>query len=188
LTVVVFDSAFLILALSEHAKVPADPVTKKPIPKGRERVEHLIDMLSETRTRMLIPSPVLAEVLVQGGAAATQQLIAKLRSVSMMQVADFDTLAAIECAQLTGAALASGPKRGPARQEPWQKVKIDRQIVAIAKVRQANVVFTCDAGLAALANAEGLLAQHVADLPVPPMKEQVDLFKPPSSPAPDKEG
>ena len=186
---VVFDSVFLMLALDEHAKVPSDPITKRAIPKGRQRVEHLIDTLSDSGTRILIPSPALAEVLVSAGADTTALMVAKLRSVSMMQVADFDTLAAIECAQLIGAALAKGKKRGAASKvAPWQKVKIDRQILAIAKVRQVTEIYTCDEDLSALARAEGISVKHVADLNEQPMKDQPDLFTPPVSPAPGGKG
>ena len=175
---VVFDSTFLLLALHPNVAVPPDPRTKKPIEKGRERVEHLIDTLSDARTRMFVPSPVLAEVLVYAGAAAIAGYISKIRGVSSMSVADFDTLAAIECAQLTGAALAGGRKRGKESQQPWQKVKFDRQIVAIAKVHQADTIYTCDEGLAILARAENFVVRHVADLPMPPLKSQPDMFVP----------
>jgi hypothetical protein len=87
-----------------------------------------------------------------------------------MQVADFDTMAAVECAQLTGAALKTGKKRGGAGNEPWQKVKIDRQIVAIAKVHQVQIVYTCDGGLASTARSEAFEVVHVADLPMPRSK------------------
>jgi predicted nucleic acid-binding protein len=173
---VLFDSAFLLLVLDPKAQTPRDPKSDKVIEKGRARVEHLIDVLSDTRTRMLVPAPVLAEVLVHAG-AATAEYIVKIRGVSSMQVADFDTLAAIECAQLTGAALKKGKKRGAAGNEPWQKVKIDRQIVAIAKVHRAEVIYTCDAGLASAALAEGFEVKHIADLPMPPLKDQSEMFQ-----------
>ncbi len=173
---VLFDSAFLLLVLDPKAQIPRDPKSNKIIVKGRERVEHLIDVLSDARTRMLVPAPVLAEVLVHAG-TATAQYIATLRGVSSMQVADFDTMAAVECAQLTGAALKTGKKRGSAGNEPWQKVKIDRQIVAIAKVHQVQIIYTCDGGLASTARTEGFEVVHVADLPMPPLKDQPDMFR-----------
>jgi len=174
--VVVFDSAFLLLVLDPKAPTPRDPKSDKIIEKGRARVEYLIDSLSDARTRMLVPAPVLAEVLVHAG-AATAGYIVKIRGVSSMQVADFDTLAAIECAQLTGAALKKGKKRGAASNEPWQKVKIDRQIIAIAKVHRAEIIYTCDAGLAGASRAEGFDVKHVADPPMPPLKDQAEMFQ-----------
>jgi predicted nucleic acid-binding protein len=172
--VVIFDSAVLLLALDASAQIPNDPATRKPVDKGRERVEHLIDTLSDGRTRILIPAPVLAEVLVHAG-AATAQIVAKFRTVTGLIVGDFDSVAAVECAQLTGAAIVAGRKRGAAKDQPWQKVKIDRQIVAIAKVHNAETFFTCDSGLAALAEAEGFTVKHLADLPLPPVKAQTEL-------------
>jgi hypothetical protein len=128
--VVVFDSVFLLAILDPLSQLPPDPGTRRAIDRGRQRVEHLIDTLSESRARVLLPSPVLAEVFVTAG-SAVGDYIAKTRSVSTLIVADFDSLAAIECAQLTGAALQTGKKRGKAAEQPWQKVKIDRQILWI---------------------------------------------------------
>lgn len=176
---VVFDSAFLLAALDPKASLPRDPKTGKAVDKARERVEYLIDTLSGARTRMLIPAPVLAEVLVNAG-NATGEYIKNIRAVSSMQVGDFDTRAAVECAQLVGAALKTGNKRGKGS-EPWQKVKFDRQIVAIAKVHGAKTIYTCDEGLTSIARAEGLQVLHVADLPVPPIKDQHDMFEAPKA-------
>jgi rRNA-processing protein FCF1 len=174
---VVFDSDFLLAALDAKASLPRDPKTGKAIGKARERVEHLIDTLSSSRTRMLIPAPVLAEVLVNAG-SAVGDYIKNLRAVTAMQVGDFDMRAAVECAQLVGAAIKSGAKRSKSvADQPWQKVKIDRQIVAIAKVHGAKTIYTCDEGLSALARDEGLQVLHVADLPVPPVKDQPDMFE-----------
>jgi predicted nucleic acid-binding protein len=174
--VVIFDAAFLLLTFDSKARIPPDPATGKVIAKGRERVEHLIETLSDARTRMLIPTPVIAEILVHAG-SASNDYIAKLRRVSSMVVADFDMRAAVECAQLTSTAIGAGGKRGSASNQPWQKVKIDRQILAIAKVHQATTIYTCDGGLAKIASAEGLKVCHVADLPLPPLKSQAELFK-----------
>ena len=172
---VVFDSSFLIALLDADTPLPPDPKTNKPIEKARERVEYLLDVLSANNERVLIPSPVLAEVLVYGG-SATATYIQKIRAESAFIVGDFDSLAATECAQLTGAALAAGHKRGKLKQA-WQKVKFDRQIVAIAKVKQAETIYTCDDVLASLAAAERLTVQGIRDLPVPPIKNQGEMFE-----------
>ena len=55
-------------------------------------------------------------------------------------------------------------------------MKIDRQIVAIAKCHEAQTLYTTDGGLKALAEAEKIDVQHVADLPLPPIDAQVDAF------------
>ena len=68
----------------------------------------------------------------------------------------FDTLAAIECALLEETARANGGHKSGSSPEPWQKVKIDRQIVSIAKLVKATAVYSNDAGVLALCADVGL--------------------------------
>jgi predicted nucleic acid-binding protein len=174
---VVFDSSFLLVALRPGVSVPPDPATGQPIVRPRERIEHLINEISERGSRVIVPTPALAEALViVGPGKASGELVTGLRRATAITVEAFDQLAAIECAQLTTDAVATGTKRGRANNQPWQKVKVDRQIVAIAKVRGASTIYTTDAGLAALATAEGFQVRHIADLPLPPVDAQVPLF------------
>jgi len=77
---------------------------------------------------------------------------------------------------MTDAALKTGKKRGAsAASAPWQKVKFDRQIIAIAKSEQAARIYSTDVDLRKLAAAEGLQALDLSDLPLPPSKLQQDL-------------
>ena len=173
---VVFDSTFFLLLVHDSVSVPNDPKTRKPWEKGRERVEFLIDRLSEAGTEVLIPTPVLAEAFVRTGSATTE-ILSKLRSSRVLRVGNFDERAAIEVAMMTGVALATGKKRGKAPTfAPWQKVKIDRQIVAIAKTGGATTLYSDDASLHGLAEAEGITVYGLGDLPLPPVKAQRELF------------
>lgn len=173
---VVFDSTFLLLLLDDKTSVPRDPATDKPWKDGRARIEYLIDRLSDAGTEVLIPTPVLAEVLVRTG-TATAQILAQIRATKGLRIVDFDQRAAIEVALMTGAALVAGKKRGKAAAAaPWQKVKIDRQIVAIAKAHCATEIFTSDQDLSALAIAEGLRVSDIGDLSSLPVNSQQDMF------------
>lgn len=172
---VVFDATFLLLALRPGVRAPDDPATHQPVDKARERIEYLIQTLSDSGVPVIIPTPALAETLVLAGAGAAD-IIAGIRRVSGLRVADFDTRAALECALLTDAALKAGNKRGKADKQPYQKVKVDRQIIAIAKVTGASTIYTTDVGLQLLAEAESLQARHLADLPMPPIAAQGGLF------------
>jgi hypothetical protein len=75
---------------------------------------------------------------------------------------------------MTRAALATGDKKGGSN-EPWAKVKFDRQIVAIARVLQATTIYTDDENLAATANTVGISTLGLADLPLPPETAQGQL-------------
>lgn len=172
---IVLDSTFLLLFVDEKVSVPKDPGTKKPYDKGRERIEQLIEQLSESKTPILVPTPVLAEILVRAG-GATSEYLAKVRSVPGFRIGNFDQKAAVELALMTGAALRAGNKRSvAARDAPWQKVKVDRQIVAIAKSEGVSHLYSIDEDLRKLAQAEGIKALTLSDLPLPPAKIQGDL-------------
>ena len=117
----------------------------------------------------------LSEVLVRGRSAVGEWLT-KVRSVPGFRVGNFDQKAAVELALMTDAALKTGKKRGAsAASAPWQKVKFDRQIIAIAKSEQAARIYSTDVDLRKLAAAEGLQALDLSDLPLPPSKLQQDL-------------
>ena len=85
----------------------------------------------------------------------------------MFRIEQFETRAAIELAVMTRAALATGNKKGGSDQ-PWAKVKFDRQIVAIARVLQATTIYTDDENLAATAKAVGIQPIGLSELALPP--------------------
>jgi rRNA-processing protein FCF1 len=172
---VVFDTTFLLLLVDENTPIPRDPSTGKPWIKGRDRVEYLIDRLSAAKTQVLIPTPVMAEVLVRAGAAIPDYL-AKIRAIHGFRIGNFDQKAAVEVALMTGAALSRGSKRAPARSlAPWQRVKLDRQIVAIAKAEGAVMLYTDDDDLKALATNEHLSVSGIGELPIRPEDPQQNL-------------
>jgi hypothetical protein len=57
----------------------------------------------------------------------------------------------------------------------WAKVKFDRQIVAIAKVVGATVIYSDDKDVATLAKKQGIETIGVADLPLPKEDAQMTL-------------
>jgi hypothetical protein len=68
----------------------------------------------------------------------------------------FDTRAAIEVAAVSRQAMDKGNKKGATLEAPWQKIKIDRQIVAIAKVNGATTIYSNDSDVAAHAKLCGI--------------------------------
>jgi hypothetical protein len=58
---------------------------------------------------------------------------------------------------------------------PWQKVKIDRQIIAIARSEQASRIYSTDEDLRKISNLEGIKAFDLSDMQLPPDKMQPDL-------------
>jgi len=73
-----------------------------------------------------VPTPVLSEILVRAGPAASQEIVEKLNRLAVFRLESFDARAAIEVAAMTRGALAeTGKKRGKAT-GPWAKIKCDR--------------------------------------------------------------
>lgn len=66
---VVFDTSVLLLILGPKAKAPQDPETGQPIERASDRIEYLIDTLHNDQQKIIIPTPVLSEVLVNSGEA-----------------------------------------------------------------------------------------------------------------------
>ena len=62
---VAFDASILIYVIDEQAKPPADPATGKPVDRCHERVTHLLETLQQENTKIVIPTPALAEALVR---------------------------------------------------------------------------------------------------------------------------
>ena len=83
--------------------------------------------------------------------------------------------AAIEAAESQRRALDTGDKKSGAT-GTWQKVKVDRQIVAIAKVHGVDELYSDDDDVRRLAESDSVPVKGVADLPLPPVDPQAPLF------------
>lgn len=161
-----FDSSVLLLALDPDVNVPTDTKTNKPVEFAAKRVENLIRMCRLRNERIIIPMPVLTEVLVHAGDAwdEYQDILEK----PPFSIASFDKKAAIEAAVLMEKAFQHGKKRNPAVTKT--KIKFDRLIVAIAKAQGAGIIYSDDEDIHKLAEQTGLIARRTSDLPLPPVK------------------
>lgn len=162
---VVFDATMLLLLLRPGISPPLDPVTGEPVEQAETRLAHHVANLEMSKTRVIIPTPALSELLVRAGPAGTA-LVVQIQKSSVFRIAPFDTRAAIELAAMTHAALTAGEKRSGVL-APWTKVKFDRQIIAIAKVESATAIYSDDNSLIAFAEASGIKVIRLADLPIP---------------------
>jgi hypothetical protein len=107
---VVFDASILVLLLDPEARPPTDPSTDEPVRACKERIEYLISTLERNRTKAIIPTPVLSEVLVRAGEAGPAYLEELSRSAKF-KIVPFDTRAAVELAALTREAIDAGDKK-----------------------------------------------------------------------------
>lgn len=168
---VVMDSTTLLLLFFPSANPPLDE-THKPVTRCKERIEYLLQSLTKAGIKVMVPTPVLSELLVQAGPDKAK-LVAEMNGAYAFRIEPFDTRAAIEVAHLTDADLQSGK---PLNQDQTKaKVKYDRQIVAIAKVNGVATIYSDDRGVAKRAEANGMTCIRTADLPLPPEDPQQKL-------------
>lgn len=167
---VLFDNNVLCLLLHPDADLPNDPATGKPIERAQDRIDFLRERLENDGVRILIPAPVLSEFLT----FADAEYLLQINQTIWFEIGPFDQRAAIEAAIALRRALKSGQGKKLGLTSPWQKIKVDRQIVAIGKVYRVTHVYSTDSDVLTLARESGIEAIEVADLPLPPA-EQVQL-------------
>jgi predicted nucleic acid-binding protein len=171
---VVFDANFLLLLLDPEARPPNDPETGEPVPRCKDRIENLIATFEQDGTKVLIPTPALSEILVRAGAAGPAYL-ETLNGSARFRIVPFDMRAAVELAQMNRQALEAGDKKS-GRAAAWSKIKFDRQILAIARVEGAGVVYSDDEGLRRFGQTAGMKVIGISELPLPPEDPQQQLF------------
>ena len=163
---VVFDASILLFVFDENVK--------SSVPKAKERVEYLIDTLSKTGEKIVIPTPALSECLVHAGPAGPEYLNI-IGKQSCFRVASFDERAAVEAAIRTYQARQRGQRTGGNPEATKTKIKFDRQIVAIATVEGATAVYSDDGDVIGYAREAGMEAYRLSDLPEPPEDPQTAL-------------
>lgn len=167
--ITVIDASVLVYMLDAQAPAPIDRQTGQPLADCKARVDYLVETLAKRQDKLVIPTPALTEVLAKAGAAGPEWL-RLMRQSRHIRLGDFDERAAVECAILAGQRFANGG--GPS---PRAKAKFDEQIVAIANVAGAKIIYSDDADIARLAR-EGVEVLGVRSLPLPPEAAQADFL------------
>lgn len=169
---VLFDNNVLCLLLHPEAEVPNDPATSAPIVGASERVKFLVERLQSRGVVIVIPAPVMSEFLT----FAAPEYLAELNQSMWFEIAPFEQRAAIEAAVALRRALAPGGEgKKLGSESSWQKIKVDRQVVAIGKAWGVTEIYSTDRDVINLARESKLLGIHVADLPMPPAEQQQQI-------------
>lgn len=166
------DSSALALLINPDANPPHDPGTGQPVTNAAGRVRHFLKGLAPNDT-IIVPTPVLAEILVVADLGGPQTL-AEISKSARIRTKAFGDRAAIETAALTQEAVLRGDKRSGSA-APYQKIKVDRQIIAIARIEQSTRLYADDLNLIKFAKHLGMDVFSTWDLPEPP-EEPRDLF------------
>jgi predicted nucleic acid-binding protein len=161
---VVFDASFLMALLDPKLKGTGDIDA---------RVDFLVRSLDKARNKIIVPTPALSEVLIGAGDASPKYLEIINKS-ARFKIVPFGTRAAVEAAAAHRAALRTGDKKEGST-SAWGKVKFDRQIVAIAKVEGADVIYSNDVDIERFSARDNLEVIKLEQLPLPPEKQQGEL-------------
>jgi len=116
-------------------------------------ISKLIEALSSEHAKVIVPTPALAQVLTHSPGKA-ESWMRTLNTYSCFQVRPFDDKASFELTQLLGES-ASGLR---------DILRFDRQIVAIAKVYGASVLYADDEQVIEFAEACGIRSKRLKDL------------------------
>lgn len=169
---VVFDASVLIPFFDPSADVAPDPQTDEPIERVQDRLRYLVRSLDEQGETVIIPTPVLSELLVGFGSSGADPLNT-LTTQRVFRVVGFDIKAAIEAAQMQSEASGRGRLRQAAERNRYQ-MKFDLQIVAIAKAELAHTIYSDDKGMPKIAGS-AIDVVPLARLPLPPDPPQGNL-------------
>lgn len=184
-----FDNSALSILLFKSSAIPLDFRTDPPTPitHARERMEHLVQELSEKGEKVLIPDPALSEFLVTAvfAGASIQEYLKIIQTAQHFITKPFGVRAAIEAAERLARAIQAGDKREGEKIEPWQKLKYDRQIVAISLVEGATAIYSTDRDIHNQGSRWGIAVFSPADIALPAKQRPLPLaHSAPVPPAP----
>lgn len=170
--IAVFDASVLIFLFEKEANAPLVPGTDAPLARCYDRVNFLISTLESDNSKIVIPAPALGEILVKANAAGPEWLRI-INSNRNFRIAPFDERAAVEFAEMQRERKIANVKS----LEPRAKAKFDDQIIAIARVERADMVYSADDGLKKAASAK-INVIGLFELSLPPEDPQPSLFAP----------
>ncbi len=156
---VVFDSSILIDLL--NPKLSGD---------RRAALDYLLNQLSKSKTRILIPAPCLTELLIRAG-KARDDYGRLLSSSSSFEVIPFDRRAATECALLLEQAWDKKSHKTVTR----TKFKYDWMIVACAASRSVGKIYSDDEDISRCAQEVQIQVVAQRELPIPAESRQLRI-------------
>lgn len=164
--VIVVDSNFIISYITKKDTTADD----------RARMGYFIEEVEKSRSKIIFPMIAISEFLV-GAENAGLAVLDELEKRACILVANFDRAAAQELARMERNALDAGDKRAGSK-EPYQKIKVDRQIVAIGLAHGAKMIISRDNAVRNEATRLGLFAARIEDLELPHSARQLTLVDP----------
>ncbi|RLA47426.1 MAG: hypothetical protein DRR42_17575 [Gammaproteobacteria bacterium] len=163
---IAFDTSVLTFLINPDAQSRHTGLSHK-----KERISGLLRDLRESGNEVLIPSPVLGEILEGATPQASANVMSILKSSRQIEIAGFGELEALEYASLM-AEMNSGNRPSD---EPKRKMKFDSQILAICSTRQVTKLYVDDDKLEKRARDAGIQVLSLKDIPIPESEKQNKL-------------
>lgn len=172
---VVLDTNVLLQVIGnvKPGSVLHDPRDSRPIERAIDRAEALVEKIDSAKGSVLIPAPVLAEVLIGLTPIQSAELIENIRQLSCFEMVSFDELAAIECAGMITPQELKAALADPSVTKA--KFRFDRQILAIALANNVNEIWTHDKQLFEKAASLGITVRSLGDIEPNPEQLEADL-------------
>ena len=158
------------MSVAFDATVLVDFFNRKLFGDRRAKLDELVATLEKSRTKIVIPTPALTEVLIRAG-KAREEIHNALARKSAFEIAPFDVKAAMECSLLLEEAWSGAEKRAITK----TKFKFDWQIVAIAATRRVTTIYSDDGDMAKAAVRAGIRVVQIDDLALPASAKQGKL-------------
>ena len=158
------------MSVAFDATVLVDFFNRKITGDRRAKLDDLVAMLEKSRTKIIVPTPALTEVLIRAG-KAREDILRTLTGKSAFEIAPFDVKAAMECSLLLEEAWTATEKRAITK----TKFKFDWQIVAIAATRQVTTIYSDDSDVSKAAARATIRVVRIDDLHLPPSAKQARL-------------
>lgn len=176
---VIIDTSVLSILFNQNAKPPIDKETKKPLEHFKERVNNLIQTLSKEKAQVIIPSPVLTEILIP--ATVGQRETIETLSKSPFKITGFDHRASIECSIMLRRFFSESKNRKEMTSNfNKQKVKFDYQIFSIGLVEQVEAIYSDDKDIRKLGKKFNIPVIGSNDLEVSLSEKQIKMEFPPN--------
>ena len=174
----------LSILLNPDGRIPDDPATGLAVDCARDRADGIVQAIQKSRRKIILPTPACAELLTAIGPDAQQYINIVARS-RIFEVASFDARCAAELALLNRDMFKLQDDQNGA--EPYQKRKVDRQIIAICRVGAVTEIYTDDKGLAKRARLCGIVPISIAECPIPDFARQHRLELEPHEAIPESD-
>lgn len=137
-----------------------------------KKLDYLLQTAQEKRQKIIIPTPVMAEFLAHiDSNTARTSFLQQLRRSAAVSIEPFDEPAAIEASEIGKLRPEAGADK------PYkQKIKVDAQIVAVAKTHCAILIVSGDKDIRNLGTFAEITVKKIDDLDLPPQDPQLSLL------------